>query len=162
MATKLVTLAELVGGRLARLSSAETLIEGAATLADAGPGDITLLDNPEKAHRLARSRAGAVVVPREFVPDHPPAIQVADVHQAFAAIVAHFRPARSAARIGISPLALVSPLAQLDDDVDVHPGATVAEDVRIGPHSTIHAGVYVGRRLQDRPRRDDLSQRRAV
>ncbi|HEX3999304.1 MAG TPA: UDP-3-O-(3-hydroxymyristoyl)glucosamine N-acyltransferase [Pirellulales bacterium] len=144
MATNLAMLAELVGGRLLQPASAETPIAGAATLADAGPNDITLLDNPEKAHRLARSRAGAVVVPEGFSPDHPAAIQVADVHQAFGTIVAHFRPVRIAARLGISPFAHVSPTAQLAGDVDVHPGATVADDARIGPHSTIHAGVYVG------------------
>jgi UDP-3-O-[3-hydroxymyristoyl] glucosamine N-acyltransferase len=144
MATNLATLAELVGGRLVPAAAAGTPIEGAATLADARPADISLLDNSEKALRLARSRAGAVVVPRNFLPDHPPAIQVDDVHRAFATIVAHFRPARAVARIGVSPLAAVSPLARLDDDVDVHPGATVGDDARIGAHSTIHAGAQIG------------------
>ena len=134
MATNLDVLAELVGGRLVNSDARQTMIDGAATLADAGPGDISLLDNVEKAHRLARSRAGAVVVPRDFAPDHPPAIQVDDVHAAFAKIVAHFRPARTAARIGVSPLAAVSPSARLDDDVDVHPGATIGEDAQIGAH----------------------------
>jgi len=144
MATNLAVLAELVGGRLFQQGAGDTTIEGAATLADAGPGDISLLDNVEKAHRLARSRSGAVVVPRDFAPDHPPAIQVDDVHAAFATIVAHFRPSRVAARIGVSPLAAVSRSARLDEDVDVHPGATVGDDARIGPHSTIHAGAKIG------------------
>ena len=38
----------------------------------------------------------------------------------------------------------MSPSARLDDDVDIHPGATVGEDARIGRHSTIHAGVQIG------------------
>jgi UDP-3-O-[3-hydroxymyristoyl] glucosamine N-acyltransferase len=144
MATNLAVLAELVGGRLVPPDAGETVVEGAATLADARPVDISLLDNAEKSHRLARSRTGAVVVPRDFVPDHPPAIQVDDVHRAFAAIVEHFRPARRTARIGVSPLAAVGPLATLGDDVDVHPGATIGDDARIGSHSTIHAGARIG------------------
>ncbi len=144
MTTTLATLAELVSGQLTRPELAEMIIERAATLADAGPQDITLLDNPEKAHRLARSQAGAVVVPTGFVPDHLPAIQAADVHQAFAKIVAHFRPARTAVRIGVSPQAVVSSTAQLDAGVDVHPGATIGDDARIGPRSTIHAGAHIG------------------
>ena len=140
MATNLAMLAELVGGQLINQDAGNTVVEGAATLADAGPTEISLLDNVEKAHRLARSRAGAVVVPRDFAPDHPPAIQVDDVHRAFAAIVAHFRPERQTARIGVSPLAIVSPRARLDDDVEVHPGASIGDDARIGAHSTIHAG----------------------
>lgn len=143
MATTLAMLAKLVGGRLVGSESAEMIIERAATLADAGPQDITLLDSSEKAHRLARSHAGAVVVPNDFVPDHVPAIQSADVHQAFATIVAHFRPARAAARIGVSPQAAVSRTAQLAADVDIHAGATIGDDVQIGPRSTIHSGVQI-------------------
>jgi UDP-3-O-[3-hydroxymyristoyl] glucosamine N-acyltransferase len=144
MATNLAVLAELVGGQLVNPNTSNTIIEGAATLSDARPIDISLLDNVDKAHRLARSRAGAVVVPHGFAPEHPPAIQVDDVHQAFAAIVAHFRPAFAAARIGVSPQAVVSPLALLDDDVDVHAGATIGDNASIGPHSTIHAGARIG------------------
>jgi UDP-3-O-[3-hydroxymyristoyl] glucosamine N-acyltransferase len=143
MATNLTTLAELVGGRLVPPDSGSMIIEAAATLADAGEHDITLLDNPEKAHRLTNSRACAVVVPTDFTAGSLPAIQVADVHQAFAAVVAYFRPARLASRIGVSPLAVVSPSAVLEEDVDIHPGATIGPDVRIGAHSTIHSGVHV-------------------
>jgi UDP-3-O-[3-hydroxymyristoyl] glucosamine N-acyltransferase len=144
MTTSLAVLAELVGGQLAGVAApTELAIHGAATLDDAQPGDISLLDAPDKAHRLARSRASAVVVPLGFLPDHSPAIQVEDVHGAFAAIVAHFRPARRASRIGISPSAVVSPTARLAEDVDVHAGATIGDDVEIGPHSTIYPGVRI-------------------
>jgi UDP-3-O-[3-hydroxymyristoyl] glucosamine N-acyltransferase len=143
MGTNLATLAELVGGRLVRPETGQMPIEAAATLGDAGPNDITLLDNPEKAPRLGQSRAGAAVVPSGFVTDRLPAIQVDDVHQAFAAIVSHFRPSRVAPRIGISPLAVVSPSAILEDGVDVHPGATIGPDTRIGANSTIHSGVHI-------------------
>ena len=95
MPTTLAALAELVGGRLVGARAGDLVLIGAATLDDAEPGDITLLDSAEKAHRLARSRAGAVLVPRDFLPDHPPAIEVDDVHAAFAAVVVHFRPKRT-------------------------------------------------------------------
>jgi UDP-3-O-[3-hydroxymyristoyl] glucosamine N-acyltransferase len=143
MQTTLAVLAELVGGRLVGNAPGDLFIAGAATLDDAQPGDITLLDSPEKAHRLARSRASAVLVPRDFVPEHPPAIEVDDVHASFAAVVIHFRPARSAVRGGVFPGAIVSRLARLDEDVEIHPGATIGDDVQIGPHSTIHAGVHI-------------------
>lgn len=143
MATTLAALAEIVGGRLVGNAPGELPLGGAATLDDAQPGDITLLDSPEKAQRLARSRAGAVLVPRDFVPDHPPSIEVDDVHAAFTAVVVHFRPKRQSARGGVFPGAIVSRLANLGEDVEVHPGATIGDDVEIGPHTTIHSGVQI-------------------
>src|SRR5689334_11632389 len=105
MATRLALLAELIGGRLAGTRSGELLIDGAATLEDAEEGQISLLDSPDKSHRLARCRASAVVVPADFVPERLPAVQVDDVHRAFAAVVMHFHPPRRAKRGGVSPLA---------------------------------------------------------
>ncbi len=144
MPFSLAELAELVHGQLVGgAGAADLVIEDAATLDEAGPKHISLLDSPDKAHRLARSCAGAVVVPQSFTPDHTPAIQVDDVHAAFAAIVEQFRPQRRMPRIGVSPLATVNPSARLGADVDVHPGAVVGPDVEIGEHSTIHAGVKI-------------------
>ncbi|HEV2972007.1 MAG TPA: UDP-3-O-(3-hydroxymyristoyl)glucosamine N-acyltransferase [Pirellulales bacterium] len=141
MASRLAMLAELIAGRLARTADGELLIDGAATLDIAEPGDISLLDSPDKTHRLAHCRASALVVPSGYLPDDLPAIQVDDVHAAFAAIVTHFRPVRQMVRIGISPGATVSPTARLGDDVDVHPGATIGDQVEIGAHSTVHSGA---------------------
>src|SRR5438132_2959011 len=141
MPTSLAMLAKLVGGRLTGNISGELMIDGAATLVDADPGEISLLDSPDKSHRLAGCRASALVVPADFNPDRWPAIQVDDVHRAFAAIVLHFHPPRQMRRTGVSPSAFVSPSARLGEDVDVHPGAMVADGVEIGARSTIHSGA---------------------
>ena len=47
------------------------------------------------------------------------------------------------AHIGISPLAIVSPAAEIGDDVDIYPFATIGEHVTVGAGSTIHSGVHV-------------------
>jgi UDP-3-O-[3-hydroxymyristoyl] glucosamine N-acyltransferase len=141
MAVTLADLARLVGGTL--IGPDETEIEGAATLSTAGPRYITLVDSIEKSHRLQRTEASAAVVPRGLVPDQIPAIQVDDVHEAFARIVCHFRPLRAARRIGVSPHAVVSASARLAHDVDVYPGATIGDDVTIGAGATVHAGVRI-------------------
>jgi UDP-3-O-[3-hydroxymyristoyl] glucosamine N-acyltransferase len=143
MPTTLSALAQLVGGRVAGDSALE--ISGAATLLDCGPGDVTLVDKIERAPQLASSPARAVVVPHDVPTDAlpVPAIVVADVHAAFAAIVTHFRPARTRSRKGICPGAFVSGTARLADDVDVHPGASVADDAEIGAGSTLYPGARV-------------------
>lgn len=141
MAATLAELAQLVEGTL--FGPADLEIHGAATLSTALTKQITLVDSLDKVHRLQHSAASAVVVPRQLSPENWPAIQVDDVHAAFAKIVCHFRPPRTAARIGVSVHAVVSPTAQLGHDVDIHPGATVGDDAVIGAGSTIHAGVRI-------------------
>jgi UDP-3-O-[3-hydroxymyristoyl] glucosamine N-acyltransferase len=77
------------------------------------------------------------------VPKDLPAIQVEDVHQAFAAIVRYFCPPIEMPRIGISPLAAVSPSATIGEGVDMHPFASIGDNVTIGDGSTIHSGVRI-------------------
>jgi UDP-3-O-[3-hydroxymyristoyl] glucosamine N-acyltransferase len=141
MQATLAELAALVGGQIT--GDGQFVVHGAATLRDAEPGQITLVDESEKNHRLENCRASAVVAPRSFAPSDIPAIQVDDVHRAFAVIMGHFCPPRRVPRIGVSPLAMVSPTAQLGSNVDIHPFATVGDLVTIGAGATIHSGVHV-------------------
>lgn len=141
MRVTLAELAQLVGGTLTCDVPLE--ISGAATLAAARPGEITLLDSSDKPQRATRTEASAAVVPRGVIPERLPAIQVDDVHAAFAQIVLRFRPPRTAARVGISPRAIVSPTARISTTADIHPGAVIGDEVEIGPGAVIHSGVQV-------------------
>lgn len=141
MQATLAELAALVGGEV--VGSGEVIVQGAAPLNSVAPGQITLVDREDKNRSLAACSAAAVVSPRSFTPQGIPAIQVDDVHRAFAVIVALFRPSRRQGRIGVSPLAAVSPTARLGEDVDVHPLASIGDDVTIGARSTIHSGVHI-------------------
>jgi UDP-3-O-[3-hydroxymyristoyl] glucosamine N-acyltransferase len=141
MQATLVELATLVNGQI--VGDGLVVIHGAATLRDAQPDQITLVDQAEKNQRLENCRAAAVVAPRSFAPENLPAIQVDDVHHAFAIIMRHFCPPRAVPRIGVSPLAMVSPTAVIEQNVDIHPFATIGENVTIGTGSTIHSGVHI-------------------
>ncbi len=142
MQATLAELTALVDGRL--IGDADLMIHGAAPLDDAGPGQITLLDDSaDRRQDLRATGASAVVISRLKVPDGLPAIQVDDVHGAFATIAHHFRPPRTRPRIGVSPLAVVSPTARLGENVDIHPNATIGDDVFIGSGATIHSGVHI-------------------
>lgn len=141
MPATLEELAALVGGRLS--GPADLAIRGAAPLAEAGPGDITLVDKAEKAGAVRRCRAAAAVVPLCFTPHGLPAVQAADPHAAFARIVRHFRPPRAHPRQGIHPTAVIHPGARLAADVEVGPYVTVGDDVEIGEGCTLHAGARI-------------------
>ncbi|MFO0897714.1 MAG: UDP-3-O-(3-hydroxymyristoyl)glucosamine N-acyltransferase [Pirellulales bacterium] len=141
MAISLERLAALVGGRVVGDPSLE--VSGAAVLEVATDVEISLIDHADRLTRLGRSSARAVVAPESLPEIARPAILVADVHAAFAQIVAHFRPQRVASRRGVSPQAHVSSTAHIGPDVDIHPGATVGEGVVVGRGCTIHSGAVL-------------------
>ncbi len=141
MKTTLLELARLVDGHL--VGDGDLVVCGAAPLSEAGPGQITMIDRPERWATLTETRATAAVTPRSVAPNGLPVIQVDDVHQAFALIVARFRPPRPKKRTGISPLAAVSATARIAPGVDIHPFVTIGDDVEIGEGTTIHAGVHI-------------------
>jgi UDP-3-O-[3-hydroxymyristoyl] glucosamine N-acyltransferase len=139
MSVPLAEIARLVDGSL--VGPEELPIFGAATLACARPGEITLAENAKFAQLLARSQASAVIVGPGFEPSGMPYVLVGDAHAAFAKVVQHFRPKRAVRLIGISPAAQIASTAKLSEGVQIHPLATVADDVSIGPRSIIHSGV---------------------
>jgi len=146
MSTPLADLAELVNGRLE--GEPTTPISGAATLEVVEAGQITLADNLARARLLNESPAAAAIVSVEVLREgkttiDKPTILVDDVHDAFTRVVTHFRPVRTSSRSGISSQAIISSTAQLADDVEVHPLATLGDDVVVGRGSTIHSGVHI-------------------
>ncbi len=141
MATRLEQLAQLVGGTLVGDGSLE--IREAATLTSAKPNEISFLERADKVQYLEDTSAAAIVGPRDFAPAGWNVIQADDVQQCFAQIVMHFRPPREKARSGVSPVAHVSATAQLEEDVDIHPGAVIGDDVIIGRGSTVHANAVI-------------------
>ena len=141
MSITLGELAVLVGGRLT--GDGGLPLTGAATLETAAASDVTLVDKAERLHLLAKSRAGAAIVPEGTGPLDRPSIEVADVHAAFTATILHFHPPRQRPRTGVSPQAAVDASARIAADVDIHAFATVGPDVEIGPGATIHSGVHL-------------------
>src|SRR5438094_6501702 len=105
MSLPLCEIARLVDGNLT--GNEELVIDGAATLSAARPGEITLADHPRLAIQLAGCQASAVIVPASVQPTDRPFITVGDVHGAFAKIVAHFHPPRQTHCDGISAAAFV-------------------------------------------------------
>ncbi len=134
-------LASIAGGRV--VGDDRTPIDGAATIRRAKSGEITLAENEKLAKELATSAAAAVVVSEQFSQTTLPRIVVADVHDAFAKIVAHFRPPRNMSKYAHSHRAQIAESAELGENVHVHPFACIGEDVQIGAGSVIHSGVCV-------------------
>jgi len=166
----LPTLANQVHGELFSRSNYD-IITGAAPLADALAGHITLLDNEKNLPKLQVSAASACVTNQTFPGVRIPQIVVNNPHEAFTQICQLFRPQIVVTqKYGIDPLASVANSDQIsphstvdafasvedgcaiDDGTHLHRGVTVMHGCRIGKDCQLFPGVvlYPGTILGDR------------
>ena len=112
---------------------------GVNALALAGPNDLCFAEHASQADAVSSSRAGAVIVPRDF-PDvaGPELLRTLNPRERFFSIAERFAPRPSAA--GIHPSAVVEPSAQIAEGVSIGPNAVIGANVSIGPRSVIGAG----------------------
>jgi UDP-3-O-[3-hydroxymyristoyl] glucosamine N-acyltransferase len=132
VAATLQELADLVHGNL--LGDGALVVSSARPLAEARPGDVTLLDH---ADELERCRADAAVAPLGLTPSCGKAlIRVADPAAAFA-IIDRFLQSRA---------------GRIDPRAVIHPSAVIAADAVIGPYVVIGENTTIGKRCRLRAR----------
>ena len=139
-------LVPLLGGEL-RAGSPETAILGVASLAEAGEGEVAFFGNPKYLAALRRSRASAVLVPREFPGDGglPCAVVAVDNPAlAFAGLVERFAPPPPVDMPGVAPTALLGRDVILGAHVSVGPYAVIEDGVVLGDGVVIGAHVFIG------------------
>jgi UDP-3-O-[3-hydroxymyristoyl] glucosamine N-acyltransferase len=142
-AVTLGELATLVGSRLADEGAAGRLIGGVASLAQAGPRDVSFCADRRHASELAASKAGACFVTEAQVSSSPgscAALVTALPQAAYAAAADRlFKP------VMLNPSAPpVDPTAVLEDDVIVSVGAIIGPSAQIGRGTFIGPGAYIG------------------
>ena len=136
-------LAKTSGGELVGDPSLQ--ITGAASLAEATPGEVSFFTNRKYISLLRKTRASAVFVPSEFAEPIPAAqIRVSNPTKAFEQIVLKFAPKPIAFAPGIHPTAVINPSAQLGQRVSIQPHAIIEAGARIGDDTVIGAGGYIG------------------
>ncbi len=143
-------LAALVCGKL--VGDGTISILAARSVGEAGPGDITFIENERYAKLLRTSPASAAIVGPHFkrVPESPdvPVIEVEDPLTAFVAVRKHLGAESKPRWTGIHPQAFVHPSAKIGKNVAIYPFAYVGEDAEIGDGSTLHPGVVVSDRCR--------------
>ena len=136
-------LAKTSGGELVGDPSLQ--ISGAASLAEATPGEVSFFTNRKYISLLRKTRASAVFVPSEFAEPIPAAqIRVSNPTKAFEQIVLKFAPKPITFAPGIHPTAVINPSAQLGQRVSIQPHAIIEAGARIGDDTVIGAGGYIG------------------
>lgn len=141
-------LASLVAGEVH--GDASHVIADGRSIERAGQQHVTFAGNEANVKKLAKCKAGAVVIGRAlFTPqlvggDIRSAIVVDDAQRAFLSLLQHFRPRRNRMPVGISPHATVSKSARIGENTNIFPGAWIGDDVVIGRDCEIHPGVVIG------------------
>ena len=143
MTFTLKQLAATSGGEL--IGDPSLQIRGAASLAEATPGEISFFANRKYIGQLRKTRASAVFVPPDFAePINAAQIRVSNPTKAFEQVVVRFAPKPVAFTPGVHPSAIVDPTARLGKRVSVQPHAVIEAGARIGDDTVIGAGSYIG------------------
>jgi UDP-3-O-[3-hydroxymyristoyl] glucosamine N-acyltransferase len=142
---RLGELAARVGGAVR--GDAERPVQGIATLSAAGPDQLSFLTNAKYREAAARSRAGALLVPRGVTMAGRDLLLVDEPYLALAALLELYHPLESPPP-GIHPTAVVDPTATIDATATVGPLAVVGAQSRIGPRAVLHPHAVVGARCR--------------
>jgi UDP-3-O-[3-hydroxymyristoyl] glucosamine N-acyltransferase len=145
-------LAALVRGRL--VGDGTVSIRSARPVAEAGPGDITFIENERYAKYLRTSPASAAIVGPHFN-RHSPAvkedltvIEVDDPIAAFVAVRRHLSGGDRPRWTGVHPQAWVAPTAHLGEGVAIYPFVYVGDEAVIGDGTTLFPGAVIGDRCR--------------
>lgn len=126
----------------------ELPILAARALTEAGPGDLTFVDDDRHLPAWHASPAAAAVVSATVPVNGRPLIRVRDPLMAFAAIAQKLRGLNDDTGPRIDPSAHIHPTALVASDAEVGPFAVIGADAVVGARTVIHAGVAVGRRCR--------------
>jgi UDP-3-O-[3-hydroxymyristoyl] glucosamine N-acyltransferase len=158
-APSLAEVAVWCGATLGANADSDRLIRDVAALDQAGPGDLTFLDNPRYLDALKRTRAAAALVSARYASAAPAScatLIVAEPYRAMALVMTKLyplavKPGSIFGETGISPKASVHPTARLEPGVVVDPGAVIGRGAElgagtvVGPNAVIGPDVRIGR-----------------
>ncbi len=158
-APQLAEVAGWCGATLASEADAGRAIVDVAALDEAGPGDLTFLDNPKYLDVFRATRAAAALVAPRHAKAAPAGCAVLlalEPYRAMAMVMAKLFPSAVKPQSvfnegGVSPAAFVHPSARLEPGVTVEPGAVIGRGAEIGagtvigPHAVIGPEVRIGR-----------------
>lgn len=151
-APSLAEVASWCGASLAAEADSGRVIQDVAALDQAGPDDLTFLDNPRYLDALKRTRAAAALVAPRYAGAQPAtcaALVAPEPYRAMALVMARLypsavKPGSVFGESGVSQRALVHNSARLEPGVVVDPGAVIGRGAEIGAGTIIGANAVIG------------------
>lgn len=142
--------AKATGAEIAAGADPKRPISDVRPLHEAGPTDVTFLDNRKYAPQLAGTRAGACLIQPAFA-EHVPAstavLPTRAPYRGFAQALHLFYPRGSWSRVLEGSTVAVHPSAEIEAGAVIEPGALIGPEARIGRDSRISAGAVIGYRV---------------
>ncbi len=148
--------AEIVG-------NSEIELTGVCKIEEGKEGELTFLANPKYTHYIYDTKASAVIVKNDFIPEKPlqtTLIKVPDPYLAFAKLLDYYQTMKPR-KTGISPKASIASSAQIgknvyigdfvyigqnvviEDNTRIYPHVCIEDYARIGKNSVLYYGVKV-------------------
>jgi UDP-3-O-[3-hydroxymyristoyl] glucosamine N-acyltransferase len=124
---------------------ADRLINGANTLENASPDQLSYAANAKLFSIAASSKAGCLLVPLDYpaAHDNRSLIRVSNPRSAFAAVLAKLYP-KPLKTPAIHPTAVISSSAHIDAECFIGAYVTVGDETHIGARCVIEAGCRIG------------------
>lgn len=109
-------------------------------------GGLSFLANPKYTHYIYTSKATAIIVNKDFIPESPVAatlIKVPNAYLAFATLL-DFYSKMKAEKVGISTLASIAPSAKIGKDVYIGDFVCIGENAIIEDNVKLYHHVCIG------------------
>src|SRR5579885_3123381 len=118
----------------------EMEITGVTSLERAAAGDLSFLSNRKYVPLLATTKAGAVLLAKDFGPVKMAALRSNNPYLAFAkALELFYQPPRPPS--GVHPTAVIAPSARVGANASIGPYVVIEDDVEIGANATLRSHV---------------------
>ena len=127
-------------------------LRGVAGIAEADSSEVAFVANPKYVAAAKRTRAAALIVPRDFAQLDRPTLRVDDAKYAFSLAVSAFhQPPRYSPGIhstaAVAPSATIGARAHIGPFVVVGEGCVLGDDAVLLAHVVLYPGVRAGHRF---------------
>jgi UDP-3-O-[3-hydroxymyristoyl] glucosamine N-acyltransferase len=134
-------LADYIGGEVK--GDPDRSIRGAATLENAGEGDISFIANRKYLPHLSKTKASAVIAGQDI---EAPAdlIITEDPYYGFCRVIVLLHGHRPHVKCGIAANTAIDKTAAIGKDTHIHDFVAIGRGARVGNECVIYPGVYIG------------------
>lgn len=138
---RLDELARQIGAELAGDGAIE--VTAAATLEEAGPGQISFLANPRYLKQLETTRASAAVVAPSITSERLTLLKAPNPYYAFTQTMVILHGHRRHPHAGIHPSAHIDPTASIGPGTTIYPGVFVGPRAKVGRDCILYPNVVI-------------------
>ena len=124
----------------------EAIIRTVCKIEEGIESGLTFLANPKYTHYIYETKATAVIVNKDFVPEHEvhtTLIKTENSYLALAKLLDIYNQMKPS-KVGISDRAYIAPTAKIGENVYIAEFVSVGENAMIGNNTKLYPHVYVG------------------